>query len=61
TANINGEIVELELHRKFLDNELRINISRYLKKGQNDITFSIPNAEKGKGLKVYVELVEKDG
>ncbi len=59
-ANINGENVVINLEKKIFQTELRIDISKYIKKGINDITFKFPTYEYGKHIKLYVELVEKD-
>ena len=59
-ADINGHQVDLHLDKKLFSNELRIDISRHIKKGKNDIILSLPKYEAGKNLKFYVELVKKD-
>jgi SpoIID/LytB domain protein len=59
-AEINGKTVELHLDKKFFSTDLRIDISKYITKGKNDITLSIPHYEIGKHVKFYVELVKRD-
>lgn len=60
SAIINGESITIPLEKKFLNNESRINISKYVKKGINNVTLSFPHYEFGKHIKFYVELVGKD-
>ena len=38
----------------------RIDISPYVKQGKNSAVFNFPENEKNKGLRFYIELVEKD-
>jgi len=52
--------ITLPIERKYFSSESKIDISKYIKKGRNDITLSIPDSENGKNLKLYVELVKKD-
>lgn len=59
-VDINGEKIIFPLDKKIFINETRINISKYIKKGLNDITFENQNCETGKYVKAYVELEEKD-
>lgn len=59
-ADINGHQFDLHLDKKLFSSELRIDISKHIKKGKNDIILSLPKYETGKNLKFYVELVKKD-
>ena len=59
-ADINGHQVDLHLDKKLFSSELRIDISKHIKKVKNDIILSLPKYETGKNLKFYVELVKKD-
>lgn len=62
-AKINGKDVVLELATNIVPfNRLcRIDISSYIKKGKNNIIFYFPENQKNKGIRLYIELVEKDG
>ena len=61
---INGKDVTLDIAGAlFADKESKIDISKYIKKGRNTITFIAPEAlrhGKDKYIKLYVELVKKD-
>lgn len=61
-ANINGEDVAFELANSIvpIHRVSRIDISSYVKKGQNTITFNFPPEEKNKGIRLYIEVIEKD-
>lgn len=61
-ANINGEDVAFELANSIvpIHRVSRIDISSYVRKGQNTITFNFPQEEKNKGIRLYVEVIEKD-
>ena len=62
-ADINGKEYTFELCKGFLPSNriCRIDISKYLKKGINTITFSYPeNESKNKALRLFVELVKQD-
>lgn len=61
-ANINGRDVTFELSTSLVpfNRYSRIDISSYLKKGKNSITFSFPDNISGKAIRLYVELVGKD-
>ena len=62
-AEINGKEYTFELCKGFLPSNriCRIDISKYLKKGINTITFSYPeNEAKNKALRLFVELVKQD-
>lgn len=61
-ANINGRDVVLELANSIVPfNRIsRIDISSYIKQGKNAVTFYFPECECNKGIKLYIELVEKD-
>ena len=58
SANINGEVVKIPLYKKNIGSELRIDISRYIGKGKNNIAFSV--LQNGCWVKLYVEVVEKN-
>lgn len=62
-AKINGKDVVLELATSLVPfNRIsRIDISSYVKQGKNDIIFYFPENQKNKGIRLYIELVEKDG
>lgn len=62
SANINNEKVTFQLPTSLipLNRTDRIDISNYIKQGKNDITFYFPEQEKNKGIRLYIELVEKD-
>lgn len=59
---INGKDVTLDIAGAlFADKQSRIDISKYIKKGRNTITFIAPDAlQHGKHIELYVELVKKD-
>lgn len=61
-ANINGEDVAFELANSIvpIHRVSRIDISSYVRKGQNTITFNFPQEEKNKGIRLYIEVIEKD-
>lgn len=61
-ADINGRTVGFELANNIVPfNRIsRIDISSYIKQGKNSVTFYFPENEKNKGIKLYIELVEKD-
>lgn len=61
-ANINGKDVACELANSIvpIHRFSRIDISSYIKKGKNSITFYFPENEKNKALRLYIEVVEKD-
>lgn len=61
-ANINGkdEIIQLKKSFNPLERTSRIDISSLVKQGDNTIIFSFPEDEKDKGIRLYIELVEKD-
>lgn len=59
TEKIFGLPVEIFGHKRFYE----IDISDYIQKGRNTLTYSSPDFEQGsvnKGIRLYVELVEKD-
>lgn len=62
-AKINGKDVVFELATNIVPfNRLcRIDISSYIKQGKNNIIFYFPENQKNKGIRLYIELVEKDG
>lgn len=62
SANINNEKVVFQLPTSLIPlNRIdRIDISNYIKQGKNDVTFYFPEQEKNKGIRLYIELVEKD-
>ena len=57
---VNGSFHSFALEKKFLNNEVRVDISHYVKKGNNDVVLSLPIEERGKRVKFYIELVEKN-
>lgn len=61
-ANINGRNVAFELANSIvpIHRVSRIDISSYIKKGRNTVTFKFPENHQGKGIRVYIELVGKD-
>lgn len=61
-ANINGRDVAFELANKIVTFQRlsRIDISSYVKAGRNVVTFYFPECEKNKGIRLYIEVVEKD-
>ncbi len=62
SANINGEDVVFELANVGtpFNKVCKIDISSYIKQGNNSATFYLPEQEKNKEIKFYIELVEKD-
>lgn len=62
SAKINNVDVAFPLATSFIPfNRLsRIDISPYIRQGKNNITLYFPQQEKNKGIRVYIELVEKD-
>lgn len=61
-ANINGKTTTFELSNSIVpfNRMSRIDISSYIKQGKNSATFYFPENEKNKGIRLYIELVEKD-
>lgn len=61
-ANINGTGVTFELAPSLIpfSRICKIDISSYIKRGKNQITFYFPEGQKNKGIRLYIELVEKD-
>ena len=60
-ANINGKENIFELEPGILKRTAEIDISKYIKKGENTITFYYPMDEGDKkALRLYVELVKKN-
>ena len=62
-AVINGKEEIFELEKSLLPTNRidRIDISEYIKTGENTVTFCFPNdAGSRKGVRLYIELVEKD-
>ena len=62
-VNINGKEVMILLEKHLLPSHKfdAVDISKYLKKGENVITYSYPNDEAtGKALRAYVELTGED-
>lgn len=61
-ANINGKDVACELATSIVpfNRMCRIDISSYIKRGENKVIFYFPDGQKNKGIRVYIELVEKD-
>lgn len=61
-ADINGRTVGFELANNIVpfNRVTRIDISSYIKQGKNSATFYFPECECNKGIKLYIELVEKD-
>ena len=63
SAEINGKEYSFPLCQGFLPSSriCRIDISKYLKKGINTITFSYPIAEGNKkAVRLFIELVKRD-
>lgn len=62
SANINGGDVSFELSNSIVPFHriCRIDISSYMKQGENKIIFRFPDGERNKGIRLYVELIEKD-
>lgn len=61
-ANINGRDVSFELATSLVpfNRMCKIDISSYIKRGQNKIIFYFPDGQKNKGIRLYIELVEKE-
>lgn len=62
SAIINGSHAAFELANGVVQTHrvCKIDISSYIRQGKNTITFYFPEKEKNKGIRVYIELVEKD-
>jgi len=63
-TDINGKEIEFELCKGFLPSNrvCRIDISKHLKKGINNVTFKFPEEEGNKkALRLFVELVKSEG
>lgn len=62
SANINGRDVAFELANSIvpIHRVSRIDISSYIKRGRNTVTFKFPENHQGKGIRVYIELVGRD-
>lgn len=61
-AKINGKDVSFELANSIVPTHRvsKIDISSYIKRGRNTITFKFPDNYQGKGIRLYIELVGKD-
>lgn len=61
-AKINDMDISLILSNSIVPSHRisRIDISSYIKQGKNNITFYFPEDKKNKGIRVYIELVERD-
>lgn len=61
-ANINGREVSFEMATSLVpfNRMCKIDISSYIRRGANKITFYFPEGQKNKGIRLYIELVEKD-
>lgn len=61
-ANINGREVSFELSNSLVpfNRMSRIDISSYVKQGENSIIFKFPDNQYGKAIRLYVELFPKD-
>lgn len=60
-VKINNVDVQFEMEQSpFFNKANIIDITEYIKKGKNDVVYTLPLEEKNKSIKVYVELVEKD-
>lgn len=61
-ANINGKPVAFEIAKSIVpfSRITKIDISSYIRQGQNKITFYFPEKNGNKAIRLYVELVEKD-
>lgn len=61
-ANINGREVSFEMATSLVpfNRMCKIDISSYVRRGANKITFYFPDGHKNKGIRLYIELVEKD-
>lgn len=61
-ANINGREVSFEMATSLVpfNRICKIDISSYVRRGANKITFYFPDGHKNKGIRLYIELVEKD-
>lgn len=62
TACINGLGVAFDLSTSIVPfhRMSKIDISSYIKQGKNNIVFFFPDDKKDKGIRVYIELVERD-
>lgn len=60
SVNINGKDLKIDLEKNFFNRVERIDISKYVKQGRNIITYYYPEDGGNKGLRLFVELVEKD-
>ena len=54
SVDVNGTLLEVELNNGFLNKIQEYDISKYLKKGNNEIVFKVPDLNKT--LKVYVDF-----
>ncbi len=63
SAKINSRDVTFELANSFIPihRYSRIDISSYIRRGKNEIIFYFPQNCQNKAIRVYVELIEKDG
>lgn len=61
-ANINGRDVSFEMATSLVpfNRMCKIDISSYIRRGANKITFYFPDGQNNKGIRLYIELVEKD-
>ena len=60
-VNINGKEKQIELSKNFFNRVERIDISKYIQRGENTITYYYPaDEDKEKGIRLFVELVGKD-
>ena len=61
-AKINGKDITLNLARSIVPAHRisRIDVSSYIRKGKNEVTFFMDEKEKNKAIRLYIELVEKD-
>ncbi len=63
-VTINGQDYSFKLPTSFFGGNrcCRIDISEYINKGKNTVVFNYPSSENGhKAIRLFVELVEKDG
>lgn len=62
SANINGKDITLELINNFMPihRYSRVDVSSYIKRGENEIIFYFPQNCENKAIRVYVELIEQD-
>lgn len=63
SANINGRTVAFELANNIvpIHRYSRIDISSYMKKGNNNAIFYFPDSEMNRAIRLYIEVLEKDG